>query len=319
MSFWAAGATVVAGVGGALASKPSGGSSTKDPVWLSGAKEDLVSRGSELSRREHTAYTGDRVAELSENETEASQLARTGGQKAAESMDKAQSALDGSMTEYSDSALEQYTNPYTERVLKPQLQKQNDQYDRSKAALANNKGGAWGGDRSAFAASELEKNHMEQVEEISGKAYKDAWSEANDLFFKDSARKQSAAQTYAQFAGDTSRMNTQQIQDLMATGGTERLLKQAGLDADYAAFLEARDWDVNNLDTLIQAIGAAGGNTTTTKTGGSSGAIGTALGAGATLAGLYFQDRSSRQEIGTAASGMAATAASELSDAWKQG
>ena len=41
---------------------------------------------------------------------------------------------------------------------------------------------------------------------------------------------------------------------LMATGITERTRDQADLDFKYLEFLEERDWDVNNLSTLVQTL-----------------------------------------------------------------
>jgi hypothetical protein len=291
---WVAAAGAAVSVGSALLSKPSSSSSsTKDPTYLSNAKQDLVSRGETLSNREYTPYTGNRVQGLSDNEQQASELAKQTGQQTKDLTDKATSQLDASTEAYSGDALKKYMNPYTDSVLKGNLRTQNEQYDREKTALTNSKAGAWGGDRSAFAASELEKNQMNATADISNKTYKDAFDEANKNFFTDKARQQTAATAYERTAGDITQMNQSEVQALMATGGTERLLKQAGLDQQYSTFLEKRDWDVNNLDTLIKSIQGASGNTTTTKTGDKNGAVGQALGAGVTLAGMYFGNRSS--------------------------
>ena len=75
----------------------------------------------------------------------------------------------------------------------------------------------------------------------------------------------------------------------MATGGLKRSLKQAGLDFDYQQFIEARDWDITNLQPLLAAVGTVPYGTTTTaqtKSSGLGNAIGVAAGAaGAVMSG----------------------------------
>ena len=40
----------------------------------------------------------------------------------------------------------------------------------------------------------------------------------------------------------------------MASGVVERTQKQAEMDFRYIEHIEARDWDVNNLDTLVKTL-----------------------------------------------------------------
>jgi predicted phage tail protein len=82
-------------------------------------------------------------------------------------------------------------------------------------------------------------------------------------------------------------MLTQDIQNLLTTGGIKRQLEQAGLDFDYGQFIEARDWDVNNLGTLIDTLSTVPHTKTRTEKQ-KKGALGTILGVAATVAGAYF-------------------------------
>ncbi|HEX4620495.1 MAG TPA: hypothetical protein VH208_02910, partial [Myxococcaceae bacterium] len=108
-------------------------------------------------------------------------------------------------------------------------------------------------------------------------------------FFNDQQKRINVSNALANVGNDTSKLNTQQIQDLMATGGIERVLSQSQLDFDYKQFLENRDWSVNNLGPLLNSIATAKGvSTSSTTTGPQSGIAGEAIGAAATIAGAYF-------------------------------
>src|SRR5690606_24949324 len=113
----------------------------------------LVSRGADLSRRPYESFGGDRVAGLSDNEQSAIDIAAQRSPAARDAMTKAGVELDeASALEFGED-LDQYMNPYVDAVLQPQLREQNRAYERGRTSLVNSKGGAWGGDRSAFETS----------------------------------------------------------------------------------------------------------------------------------------------------------------------
>jgi hypothetical protein len=279
-----AGALVSGGASYLSSKEKAKGQTTSDPQFVVDASKDAIDRATEISKRPYTPYTGQRVASLSGNEREAYGKATSGAGQA--ELGKAGSLLD-TMEDYSPSALEKFSNPYTEAVLTPQVRELNRTYDRERSALENSKAGSRGGDRSALMSSALERRHAESITDVTGRTYHDAFREANENFFRDSERKTRAAAAYQSLGGDMAKMNTQQIQDLMATGGVKRMLEQADLDFDLQQFTEARDWDTNNMKGLLDAIDTAKGTQRTT-TGPQASPWGAALGAAATVAGAYF-------------------------------
>jgi hypothetical protein len=122
-----------------------------------------------------------------------------------------------------------------------------------------------------------------------GDAYSKAYTNAQSAFFQDQSKKINAGNALAAVGNDTSKLNTQQIQDLMATGGLQRVLGQKQLDFNYQQFVENRDWSVNNLQPLLSSINAAKGTQSQTSNfGPPANVAGTAIGAAATIAGAYF-------------------------------
>ena len=84
-------------------------------------------------------------------------------------------------------------------------------------------------------------------------------------------------------------MLSNEMNNLLVTGGLRRQLEQVGLDFDYMQFVEARDWDITNLQPLLAALSTVPYSETQTTTEETSGGTFQAvLGAAATVAAAYF-------------------------------
>lgn len=209
-------------------------------------------------------------------------------QKSSSLLDQAAGDIQG-IKQYNTQNLQSYMDPYVSSVLTPQLQQENIDYNAQKSALANNKAGAFGGDRAALAQSGLDYAHKQTIAGDVGNAYSSAYTNAQSAFFQDQNKQLNAAKGLQSVAGDVSALNQQQYQDLMSSGGLTRALGQKQLDFNYNQFIEQRDWSVNNLQPLLSSINSAKGTQGVTSTySGPSSAAGQAIGAAATIAGAYF-------------------------------
>lgn len=291
---WGAAIGAVGALGAAAINKSgakTGTQTTADSPETQQAVNSALTQAETISQRAYTPYGGQVVAPMSSNEQQAYSQASPDSAlntAAASNYGKATSALD-SVSDYNSSTVGKYMDPYVSAVLTPQLNQENINYQQSRNTLLNSKAGAFGGDRSALEEGQLDYQHGQNTSAMTGKAYSDAYGNAQTAFFADQSKKINAANAYDQVGGDQSKLNTQQVQDLMATGQVSRALNQSQLDFNYSQFVENRDWSVNNLQPLLQAIGAAKGtNITTTKYGAPSNPASTAIGAAATVAGAYF-------------------------------
>jgi hypothetical protein len=208
--------------------------------------------------------------------------------QAASAFSQAQGDISG-IKQYNTSNLQPYMDPYVSSVLTPQLAQENINYNAQQSALANSKAGAFGGDRSALAAGELDYAHSQTVASDVGNAYSAAYTNAQSAFFKDAQKQIDSANALANVGNDASKLNTTQIQDLMATGGLQQALSQKQLDFNYQQFIENRDWSTTNLQPLLNSIAASKGTQQSVSNyGPPTNVAGTAIGAAATIAGAYF-------------------------------
>lgn len=235
------------------------------PAYLDSASQNLVDRADQLSHRQYTPFQAERVAGLGANEQQAGRMASAFG-------DRTQAQMTGG---FNPAALTAFQNPYIDKVLNNQRRVIGDEYGRQSANLAANQSAtdAFRSGRSDLARSRLDESRMRALGDAEATGQAAAFDSSMNNYFNNERSMQSAFGT---------------AQDALGrTGAAERSTRQAQNDFDYGQFLEKRDWDVNNLNPLLQAVqGARGGTTTSIGTtqqpgkdywGAAAGVLGTAI------------------------------------------
>lgn len=250
----------LAGAGiSALGSAFGGGGSSKPPKWLRRSSKWAVDRAQQLAQRPYTAFSGERVAPLSANEQQASSIAGTFGART-------QPFLGRLSQGFSPGALDQYANPYLDRVLGARRRVIGEEYTRQAGELGRRQStmDAYRTGRSALERSRLEYNRMRALSDAEAEGQAGAFDRAMDAYARDRGLDIGAL-------GATTQATEAEVGALSRTGATERSLSQAQRDFDYGQFIEGRDWSVNNMGPLLDAIRAASGAAGTTTTQGNTG------------------------------------------------
>lgn len=260
---WGVAAAAVVGAGATISEGHQNRKAGKAAKWLQRDQQDLISRARSIADRSYTPYTGNRVADLSPNERNAMQIASDSYNfdEAGQYLDKAGRSIDGIST-WGTETMDRYMNPYVDKVVGNTLKRENEAYQSRLGDLRSNAAvrGAFGGDRATLLEASETGRHLDTVGDITAKGYSDAYTQALNTWQADNNTKLAVADAYRAVGGDVTRMNSQQITDLLRTGGADRVMRQMQLDVDYNDFLEQRDWSVNNLQPLMQAVGQAGGS-----------------------------------------------------------
>lgn len=219
------------------------------PQYLEDASESLVNRADALSQRKYTPFTGQRVAAFGPGEQQAQELAGAFGRQTMDRMQRGFGSKD----------LEQFENPYLDRVLTQRKRAIGEEFGRQEAQLSSRQSAmnAFRSGRSDLARSRLSEARLRALDEAENETRSGAFDRAMANYFTDQQVQQGAFDR-AESA-------------LQATGAAERSIRQAQSDFNYGQFLEKRDWDVNNLTPLMNAIAAARGGSISTTTGGQSG------------------------------------------------
>jgi hypothetical protein len=247
--------------------KKKGASQTTEnsvPPWLNSASQSAVTRAEELSRRQYTPFQGQRVAGLSANEQQAGRLAGAFGDRTANRM----------RTGFQGSDLAAFENPYLDKVLGARKRAIGEEYGRQSADLASRQSAmnAFRSGRSDLARSRLDAERLRALDEAENESRAAGFDRAMGAYFQNERAQEGAFETAAR--------------GLQSTGLAERSVSQAQNDFDYGSYLERRDWDVNNMTPLLNAIAAARGGSMSRTTnespgkdiwGAASGMLGQAL------------------------------------------
>jgi hypothetical protein len=208
-----------------------------------------------------------------------------------------------------------YMNPYTQAVLDPALEDLARRADLQRNQMNANaaRTGSFGGSRNMLGQMELERNTMGEMGRLSANERARAYNEAVNQFRTDQRAIPAmyAAAQGLQGAGmqgytnlgayqlqgqnalqsllgaNASRLGPE-VNSLLATGGLQQALDQAGLDVNYQNFVEQRDWPLRGLSALGTSLGTGGpysSTATRTTEAPRPNAIGQVIGAGTGLLG----------------------------------
>jgi len=173
------------------------------------------------------------VAPLSQAEREAGVLAQQTGQGISAltgAQQRAGAAVSASQLDPSSAQFQRFLNPYNQFVLDEiNRQSQMAQNQLQAKSVAE---GAFGGGRQAIAAGEFERARLGKI----GEAQYAGFGQALGAFQQGQALQ---AQTGLQAGQILGQAQTQDIQNLMATGGTQRAVEQAQLEAQRQTAVQA--------------------------------------------------------------------------------
>lgn len=259
------------------------------PQWLEAGSEHAVGRAREIADREYTPYEEQRIADLSEGERVAGERALGMGQDYQSDLERSRELTEQGVQGFTEADMQGYMSPYIEGALDPAARELREEIARQQQAIGGAAGmqGAFGGARHGIAEAEGRRGGLEAMSDLYGRGYQQAFESAREQFNRDRDVFARGAEQFRATGQAGQQMLGQDIQNLLTTGGLQRQLEQAGLDFDYGQFIEARDWDVNNLKPLLDTLSTVPHTKTRTQKE-KKGALGTVLGVAATVAGAYF-------------------------------
>ncbi len=234
------------------------------PAYMRQGSQRAVQMATDRTNQKYQAYGGQRIADMSENEQLGSEMARSNVGANDADYQSARDAL-GGIGSFTDAGVaEQYMNPYMEQVVQPGLRRKNEAFEAERASRQQKRGmqDAFGG-RGQMWENKFSSDFERDQDEYMGTAYGAAYESAAGLHGREQDRSITQAGAYTNLAQTQGQSNRNQLRDLMATGITERTRDQADLDFKYLEHLEERDWDVQNLDTLVSTLATVPHETTT--------------------------------------------------------
>lgn len=237
------------------------------PAYMNQGSQRAVGMAMDISSRDYAQFGGQRIADLSANEQAGvSGFAQEAG-RYDKDFDAARGQLEG-ITSFTDEGVaDKYMNPYIEGVLQPGARRADRAFGSAKAELRRTSGmrNAFGG-RQLVAEGLLEQQHQERLDDMWASGYGTAFDKAQNLHQREQDRKLAVAGQYGATAQAQAQTNAGALRNMMESGFVERTVEQSKLDFKYMEHLEERDWDVNNLSTLVNTLAAVPHETSKTTT-----------------------------------------------------
>ncbi|KEZ78296.1 tail fiber domain-containing protein [Salinisphaera hydrothermalis] len=269
--------------------------STQLPSWLSGASKKAVNMAENIADRPYQGYSGDRVANATNNEQAGWQVANgiTGSYQPY--LTQAADALGNANQNLTGADISSYMNPYTQNVTDVAANKMSDQFAQQQNARDENaaQSGAFGGLRSELGDQYANKQYLDAIGNLYTQNMGNAYNSAVNNWQADRANQSALAGQYGNMASNAAGLTSNAANTLMGAGQEQRGINQAQADANYQNFLDQRNWGTNNLNTLLGAVSSVphGQTTTSTATQGSDPSTGQKIASGigtvASIAGMF--------------------------------
>lgn len=213
--------------------------------WAGPYVTEMLGKGQALSETPYQAYAGPLTAGPSGLQQQAFQ--GVAGLALPTNMG---AFTPGSFT--ADGTAQKYMNPYLMASLNPQLEeaRRQAQITRMGDAARLTKAGAYGGSRQAIMESELNRNLLTNLANITGQGYKTAYDVGQQQFNTEQQRQQEAQNLANQYG-------LAAITKQAELGGVERGIEGEGIAADLAQFKEERDYpfkQVQYQQSLLQGL-----------------------------------------------------------------
>jgi len=236
--------------------KTSSTQSTQVPQAFQGFLDTALSRATSAGTEGFNRYEGPRIAELSGNEQAG--IAGAGAQAGMYqpvvnmAMQAGTDMLGSNGGAPTQTQLNGFINPYVNYVLGNSLDRLQEQSDTNMTKIGSTAGmsGAFGGLRHGVLEGANLSELLKSARDLSGTTYSDAFDKGMGNWFKSQANQRENIGSVMNTVGQGQRYNTQDIQNLMSTGLTERTRDQAGLDFMFSEFMREDQDDINKASFL---------------------------------------------------------------------
>ena len=223
---------------------------------------DMLGRGRAVASQPYQAYTGELTAGPSDLQTQAftgasgltspTGMGTTGFTADSFISDTGQTTDLGGGLAALPGVAGQYMNPFLESALQPQIDaaRRESQISRMADNARLAQAGAYGGTRQAVMDAERDRNLLQGIAALRGKAYETAFDKGRSQFNTEQERAQKQQELINRYGFDI-------LGEQSRLGQTQRGITSEGIAADAAQFREERDFpykQVQYMQSLLQEL-----------------------------------------------------------------
>lgn len=255
---------------------------TELPKWVDAAAQKNLKIADQIASKPYVGYNG---ALTAGNTTTGQNALRLANANASAWLPQYQAATQtaGAVANYTPRSflsgnVDQYMNPYISNVEDAALRNMDTAFKQNLNTIGDSAigAGAFGGSRQGIAEGVAASENARQMGDLSAQLRAQGFDAASNLMMQDYDRDLQGAQTrlqagstLADIASQGSEAQNKNASTLALLGEQERQIAQQKLQENYAKWQEKQNYDVNNLNLRLAAVGATpyGGTQTQTSTG----------------------------------------------------
>ena len=216
------------------------------PEYFKEIQERTLRTAENVFSQEHTAYPGQRVAQLDPSEIQAENIYKN------QVIPQAGQLAGIANQTYDTATAQAYANPYENQVISGALGDLGEAYGQSQRAMnASAVGaGAFGGERQGIENVLGQGRYLDSVADTSARLRQAGFESGASRFAQDRA---------SQLQGATTQIGALQAasQGLQAYGQNARGIEQAGLAEGYRDFIEKREYPAGQIRQMVGALSGA--------------------------------------------------------------
>lgn len=244
-------------------------SSTLGPAWYNAYLQAIASKASDIAGEPYQPYTGQRIADVTPDQTSAYNLTRSAIGSYQPMLDTANSYLTRGGGGFDQGEFDKYMNPYVDSVVNriSELGARNLSENLLPAVNSTfTSAGQFGSSRNADFTNRALRDTQDSILGAQSSALSSGFNTALSGYNAGQDRALQAGQGLTNLAGQDQSLGLKDAAALETIGQEQQNQQQKNLDLGYNDFIQQRDYPRTNISFLTSALrGTNPGTTTTTN------------------------------------------------------
>jgi hypothetical protein len=241
------------------------------PEWVNQGSQDVFKAAGDWAKtnQQYTPYAGDRTADFGSSWDPAKGWITDQIGASNPDIDASRNSINSVLGQLDpNKSVADRMNPYLQGVLNPQLRSINEAFDKQRGNLAASatSAGAFGDNSHAMEKALLNRDQGIATGEATGRAYSDAFGNAQSQQNQVLQQIMAAAQGQAGLGNQQYQQNMGTANAAAGMGATEQGVEQKGVDSQIADFVKAQGWTGEQATRMAQILAMLPTNKTVTGT-----------------------------------------------------
>lgn len=227
------------------------------PAWYQDALRQNITRASQILGENYQPYSGQRIAGLTDDQTNANQMVRDNATAGNPYASQAAGMLSSGGSGFNQDTFNQYLNPYTQGANDAISQQGMQNFTRNTAPTIQNSfisNGMFGGSRDADTYEKALNDQQQNILNAQATNLSSNYNNAMSAYQTGQNQQLAGGTGLGQLGQNVFQNNLAGASSLSAIGGQQQALNQSGLDLAYQNFTDQKNYPLTQLQQMNSII-----------------------------------------------------------------